>query len=136
MRDAAMCDAAMCQAEQDAERHPTLVRAFFRACRLHCPRCGRGGLFRGWLAMRAACADCGLKFQREPGYFLGSIYFNYGITALLVTAAYLTLFLTTTIRPAVLMGVLLAFCLVFPLWFFRYARSLWLAMDHYFDPQQ
>jgi hypothetical protein len=29
---------------------------------------------------------------------------------------------------------LAAFCVFFPLWFFRYARSLWLAFDEYFDP--
>ena len=27
-----------------------------------------------------------------------------------------------------------AFCVLFPLWFFRYARSLWLGFDYYFDP--
>ena len=26
-----------------------------------------------------------------------------------------------------------AFCVVFPMWFFRYARSLWLGMDHFVD---
>jgi hypothetical protein len=30
----------------------------------------------------------------------------------------------------------LAFCLLFPVWFFRYARSLWLAFDQLFDPRQ
>jgi hypothetical protein len=29
----------------------------------------------------------------------------------------------------------MAFCLLFPLWFFRYARSLWLGLDYYFDPK-
>jgi hypothetical protein len=66
---------------------------------------------------------------------LGSIYFNYGLTALLVTVAYLTLFLTTSISPDLLLWVLVGFCLVFPLWFFRYARTLWLGMDEYFDPR-
>ena len=27
-----------------------------------------------------------------------------------------------------------AFCVLFPLWFFRYARSFWLGLDYYFDP--
>jgi hypothetical protein len=29
----------------------------------------------------------------------------------------------------------LAFALLFPLWFFRYARSLWLGFDQFIDPR-
>ena len=108
--------------------------AFGRSCRLRCPRCGEGNLFRGRLRMYQACDRCGLKFQREPGYFLGSIYFNYGLTALLVTVAYFVGYFGTSIPPTYLLWGLTAFCILFPLWFFRYARSLWLGWDHYFDP--
>lgn len=86
--------------------------------------------------MHPACNQCGLKFQREPGYFLGSIYFNYGLTALLVTVAYFVGYFATSIPPGYLLWGLTAFCLLFPLWFFRYARSLWLGWDHYFDPPE
>ena len=55
-----------------------------RGLRLLCPRCGRGRIFRGWFAMNERCAACGRKFDRAPGYMLGSIYINYGVTALLV----------------------------------------------------
>ena len=34
--------------------------------------------------MYDACPVCGRKFQRAPGYFLGAIYFNYGVTAALM----------------------------------------------------
>ena len=109
-------------------------RTLMRSCTLRCPACGQGRLFRGWFSMHEACDHCGLKFLREPGYFLGSIYFNYGVTAVLVMVAYLTLFFGTDISPELLLGILTAVCVLFPLWFFRYARSLWLAMDQYFDP--
>jgi uncharacterized protein (DUF983 family) len=105
-----------------------------RALRLRCPRCGQGKLFHGWFAMHGECSSCGLKYQREPGFFLGSIYFNYGLTALLVTAAYFIGFFSGA-DPDVLLWSLTAFCLLFPLWFFRYARSLWLAFDQYWDPR-
>jgi len=85
--------------------------------------------------MHERCGYCGLTFLREPGFFLGSIYFNYGVTALIVTAAYLSLFFFAGVSPTVLLWSLAAFCLIFPLWFFRYARSLWLGMDQYFDPR-
>jgi hypothetical protein len=86
--------------------------------------------------MHGECATCGLKFDRGPGYYLGSIYINYGLTALVVTAAYLALFFSDTFTPSVQLLLLAGFCVLFPLWFFRYARSLWLALDLYFDPAQ
>jgi uncharacterized protein (DUF983 family) len=110
-------------------------RIFLRSCWLVCPACGGGRLFRGWFSMHERCGHCGLKFVREPGFFLGSIYFNYGLTTVLVMITYLTLFFTTDISPQVLLWSLTAFCILFPLWFFRYARSLWLGMDQYFDPR-
>jgi uncharacterized protein (DUF983 family) len=29
-----------------------------------CPRCGRGGLFRGYLSVARSCASCGLDYSR------------------------------------------------------------------------
>ena len=110
------------------------VTLFQRALRLRCPRCGTGKLFRGWLTMPTHCDDCGWKYQREPGYFLGSIYFNYGVTAFLVTAIYLPLFFVWEVPSRVLLPMTLAFCVLFPLWFFRYARALWMAWDFLADP--
>ena len=107
---------------------------FFRSCRLRCPRCGQTALFTGWFRMSPRCEVCGLDFRQEPGFYLGSIYFNYGLTALIVTAAYFTLYFTADLPDGVLLGGLTAFCVLFPLWFFRYARSLWLGFDQYFDP--
>jgi uncharacterized protein (DUF983 family) len=122
--------------DEKLARRPTLATAVGRSIRLRCPVCGRGRLFRNWFRMFEKCADCGLKFDRGPGYYLGSIYFNYGLTAALVIAGFMTLFLTDTLSPEARLAVLAVFCFLFPLWFFRYARSLWLAMDMYFDPGQ
>ncbi len=102
--------------------------------RLRCPRCGRGKLFDGWFSMPKKCEVCGQQFEREPGYFLGSIYFNYGVTAIIVTAAALSMMMLTEVSQQTLLLTLGAFCLLFPLWFFRYARALWMAWDHFADP--
>src|SRR5262245_39347605 len=59
-----------------------------RALLVRCPFCGRGRLFRSWFRMHERCSECGKSFEREPGFFLGSIYFNYGLTALIVAIAY------------------------------------------------
>jgi hypothetical protein len=84
--------------------------------------------------MNSHCGSCGLRYEREPGYFLGSIYINYGLTALLVTALYFALFFSGALSPQAALWIVTAFAFVFPIWFFRYARSLWLGFDHYWDP--
>ena len=108
---------------------------FFRSLRLRCPRCGGSRIFSGWFRMNEACESCGLKYGREPGFFLGSIYFNYGMTALLVVVVYFACYFGEWLSPQTLLWSLTAFSVVFPIWFFRYARSLWLGMDHWLDPQ-
>lgn len=45
-----------------------------------------------------------------------------------------TLYFATELPGGALLIGLTAFCVLFPLWFFRYARSLWLGFDQYFDP--
>ena len=86
--------------------------------------------------MHAECPSCGLPLDRGPGYYLGSIYINYGLTALLVTGGYFAGYFSEAMSPSALLWTSLAFCVLFPLWFFRYARSIWLGMDHYFDPPE
>ena len=86
--------------------------------------------------MPQSCSSCGLVFHREPGYFLGSIYFNYGATAFIVTAAYFIGYFFTDISPQVLLWSLTAFCVLFPLWFFRYARALWMGLDEFVDRRE
>ncbi len=86
--------------------------------------------------MKDRCSVCDLKFDRAPGYYLGSIYVNYGLTALLVTACFLALFVTDTLSPEAQLAICTAFCVLFPLWFFRYARALWLGFDLYWDRRQ
>lgn len=83
--------------------------------------------------MRCECDVCGLKFLPEPGFYLGSIYVNYGLTALLVMAVYFALWALTSLSDEWRLGIAMVVCVLFPLWFFRYARSIWLAFDRYFD---
>jgi uncharacterized protein (DUF983 family) len=105
-----------------------------RAARLRCPACGRGRIFFGWFTMHDACPDCGRSFQRGPGFFLGSIYFNYFVTALLVPVVYFAVFFADLLTDRQLLALTLALALGFPVWFFRYARALWLAFDELWDP--
>ena len=80
------------------------------------------------------CSNCHLRYERAPGYFLGSAYVNYGFVALSLTAMYMGLHFGAGISNRVLTPPLVAYCVIVPLILFRFARSYWLAMDCYFDP--
>ena len=90
-------------------------------------------MFAGLFRMHESCAHCGLKYEREPGYFLGSIYINYGLTAFLTSVGWVTLRFVYGIESRWLIVAFALFCVVFPSLFFRYARALWLALDCRFD---
>lgn len=106
-----------------------------RALRLRCPRCGQGKLYCGPFKMLPACPHCGLNYEREPGFYLGSIYVNYGLTALLTTILYFWGF-SRGINDKLLLGLLAVFCVAFPILIFRHARAVWLAFDQFWDPQE
>ena len=84
--------------------------------------------------MHERCAGCGRKFDRAPGYLLGSIYMNYGATALIVTATYFACYFTEVLTNRQLLTLLAAFCVAFPLLFFRHSRAIWMAFDQRWDP--
>lgn len=102
--------------------------------RLRCPRCGVGRLYEKPFKMYEHCAYCGLKFEREQGYFIGAIYINYAATVAIAVPGFFLLdaFAGITIEQQLTLWV--PFAVVFPLLFFHHARSLWLVMDHYFNP--
>jgi uncharacterized protein (DUF983 family) len=105
-----------------------------RALRLRCPRCGAGALFDGPFRMRPRCPACGLRYEREPGYFVGAIYLNYGVTALLMLGGYFLLDAWLEPGTRVQLAVWVTFAIAFPLWFFRYSKGLWLGLDYLVDP--
>lgn len=118
-----------------AKRFPpqSAGQAFSRGVSLKCPMCQKGHLFAGVIRMNEECPECGFRFERGPGYFLGSTYINYGLTTLLTTWTYIVLRFGFEVDKKLLIPALATFCVIFPVVFFRYARSLWLSFDCYFD---
>jgi gluconolactonase len=112
--------------------NPTIVRAF----RLRCPRCGEGRLFGGLFRMHDACSACGASFRREQGFYLGSIYINYGATVIGTGALYALLVLGLGWSHEAALAACLVAAVAFPVWFFRWARSFLLALDGSVNRQQ
>lgn len=102
--------------------------------RQRCPRCGQGRVFSGTLRMNPRCPVCGIAFEREPGYFLGAMYFSYGLGVAAVAPLVVAGLVLGWGYP--LIGVLAgAELLVLAPWLFRFSRVLWLHFDQHFDPR-
>ena len=78
--------------------------------------------------MNSTCSACELDLEREPGFYLGSIYVNYGLTVALVGPTFAILTLGLGYPRNVIAWPCGAFTILFPLWFFRYARAIWLSL--------
>jgi len=110
---------------------PSVLAMLRRAFTLRCPRCGQSDLFAGWFAMHDACAACGLVFEREQGYFVGAIYVNYAVTAILSLGGAVAIDLAVGVPVWGQLAVACMLAALVPVVFFRYSRSLWLGIDHF-----
>jgi uncharacterized protein (DUF983 family) len=113
----------------------SLSNALATALKLRCPRCGERTLFRGPFTMNRECDVCHLVFEREPGYFVGAIYINYAATVGVAVVGFLILDACTTVSVTTQIVLWCIFGVAFPLFFFRYSKSIWLAFDHLINPE-
>ena len=98
--------------------------------RLRCPRCREGRLFRTTFEMNDPCPACGLMLQREPGYFLGAMYFSYFLaTAVLIPLYVIAMLLLPEQDSLVVALVATAAYLPFVPLVFRYSRVVWIYFD-------
>lgn len=104
--------------------------------RLRCPRCGVGPLYRKPFGMYANCRHCGLKFEREQGYFIGAMYINYAATVAIAVPGFFLLDVCTSMNINQQLALWVPFAVVFPLMFFHHSRSLWLVFDYFFNPAE
>eukprot|EP01041_Mallomonas_annulata_P025847 gene25847-46990_t len=62
-----------------------------------CPKCEKGKIFQSngnvFLLkapiMYERCTECNYKFEKEPGYFIGSLYISYGLAVVEMLSLFL-----------------------------------------------
>ncbi len=86
--------------------------------------------------MNQLCPVCGLKFEREPGYFLGAMYISYAMAVPLLLLFFLLFWkFTSWSWNAILIASALAL-LPFAPFLTLFARVLWIHLDRGVDPGQ
>ena len=90
---------------------------------------------RDWFMPLDGCPRCGYPFEREPGYYLLSIFaINYGVAAILGLVIYLVLDFWARLPIWAVLTLTIVPIPVFNLWFARHSKALFLAFDLFFDP--
>ncbi|HYM11636.1 MAG TPA: DUF983 domain-containing protein [Bryobacterales bacterium] len=105
-----------------------------------CPRCRQGAIFKGkllqsWLNMYEQCPVCGLRYEREQGYFLGAMIFSYILSVPVLVVLMLAVWLIWrdwSLQRIVVAGFV-AF-LPFVPGMVRFSRVLWIHFDRAVDP--
>jgi DNA-directed RNA polymerase subunit RPC12/RpoP len=112
--------------------HVTRGQIIARGLTHCCPNCGAKKLFKeGTLfELNRECPDCGLKIERDEGFFLGSMSLNYGVTLVGFLVPVLILYLTGVFSGLVASIVAGIGAIGVPMLFYRSSRSWWL-MSYY-----
>jgi uncharacterized protein (DUF983 family) len=89
-----------------------------------------GELFRGYFDSPERCPNCGYYFMRENGYFLPHVAIGYGVTVLVALGCWPVMRYVLGIQsPTITLTVMVSVALLFGIWFVRYSKALWLALD-------
>jgi len=106
-----------------------------RLLQLRCPVCGVAKLFQGYFDNPERCPNCGFYFMRESGYFLPHVAIGYGGTVLVALGSWPVLRYVFGIESAALtLSIMIAVAVVFGIWFVRYSKAIWLAIDLALNP--
>lgn len=107
-----------------------LTTLLSRCLRLRCPVCGESSIVRSVFNIRHHCPSCRALFKREEGFFVGAIAINVVTTEAVILLTYAASMPIINTRFELVLAVLVAVALLFPLAYYHHSWSVWLAFDH------
>jgi uncharacterized protein (DUF983 family) len=115
---------------------PGFLTMLGRALRRRCPRCGSGGIFRSFSELHSHCPDCSLLFEREHGYWVGSVIVNtivtFGLFLLVLVGGMVVTWPDVPWTPLFVATVAVAG--LTPVFFHPLSRTVWMAIEMSYHP--
>jgi uncharacterized protein (DUF983 family) len=110
---------------------PSPGKTLARGLRRSCPICGYRKIFSSYFKLRESCPRCACNFSREEGYWVGAIIINTAVTeALFLLLSIVTIIATAPdIEWMVLLVIGVATNLIFPVIFYPFSKTIWMAFD-------
>ena len=110
------------------------MKRFLAVLRQRCPVCLEGKVFKSLLGTNTHCPVCGVKFERETGYFLNAMFIAYTLGFVLVIPLAVLLYMWNASILVFTLVIIAFFVIAWPV-FFRYSRILWMHADQLLDPR-
>lgn len=134
---------------EEIKNHPYYISQWYAFSHAKCPRCRVGNTFTGNTyslkiqKMNEHCPHCGLKFEREPGYFYVAMFVSYAMNvAEMVTAGVAAYIFGLALEYENLwyfIAVLFVTTLLFSPFNYRYSRMVllyWLSPGLHYEPDR
>ncbi len=83
--------------------------------------------------MHTHCEHCGLKYEREPGYFTGAMYVGYMLTSAWFILWFILYLTVLNLSPFQLATFMIGSLILLAPLTVRWSRMLWLNFDNKFD---
>jgi uncharacterized protein (DUF983 family) len=116
----------------------SVAKKFGRALLLRCPRCGSGGILRGWLKLQDRCPRCGMALERgeRSDFWIGAYVFNLAFGEFIAIGIPVVWMISSSPNQpwTAIEVVAVVLCIAMPFLFFPFSRALWLAWDLSFRP--
>ncbi len=111
---------------------------------MKCPRCHKGEVFKSknpynlkrMFEMHEKCANCGLRYEIEPGFFYGAMYVSYGFGVAFFVATYLIMEIIYDPSVWEIVIALGTVVLLGSPFIFRLARMTYLNLFVKYDPSK
>lgn len=102
-----------------------------------CPNCGHPTLFRGKFGLRvnSSCPECGLRFEKVEGEFLGPLVINYGVTVFALVVPTILLYAAGVLSGRLTAALAIVIAFGAPVLLYRMSWSWWLMFYYFFLPE-
>lgn len=98
-----------------------------------CPHCGSGHVFEAWFQMKERCPRCALRFEREPGFFVGAYLINFAVAIILLFIVCMAIVALKAVDNEAdltvpfVVGTIVAVGV--PPFFYPFSKTVWSAID-------
>ena len=108
--------------------------SIFRGLTLACPKCGSRKTHTKYFTIRPNCVRCGLKFEKESGYWTGSMAINMVLTggAIAIGLAIGLISTAPDIKVVPILATLIPLAVIMPIIMYPFCHTLWMAIDYGF----
>lgn len=111
-----------------------------------CPRCHEGKFWKAGPVSSLtkhggncydSCSHCGLKYEREPGFFYGAMYVSYALgIAMMVTAWVATSVLFPEMGPGLQATIIIVSILAWTPWNYWLSRIIWMNLFYHYEEEE